>query len=188
MEPTPTAPDASDAPSFDAFVSYSHHDSAVARGVQRGLGAIGRRFGQLHALRVFRDSTDLTASPDLWGKVTAAMDTSRYLVVVLSPKAASSRWVDKELSYWLDRKGPRAPVPGHRRRNRGMGRLEWMFRSSTIDRSARAADQARGPSCATLLRGRQRGWPVGSSGAGVPGARHRSGRAHPGKGEIRARR
>ena len=106
MEPTPAAPEASDAPSFDAFLSYSHHDSAVARGVQRGLGAIGRRFGQLHALRVFRDSTDLTASPDLWGKVTAAMDTSRYLVVVLSPKAASSRWVDKELSYWLDRKGP----------------------------------------------------------------------------------
>ena len=106
MAPKPAAPEAPGGFSFDAFLSYSHQDSAPARGVQRGLASIGRRFGQLRALRVFRDSTDLTASPDLWEKAAAAMDASRHMVVKLSPKAASSRWVDKELSYWLDRKGP----------------------------------------------------------------------------------
>src|SRR6478609_8139263 len=71
-----------------------------------GLHRIGRRVGQLRALRVFRDSTDLTASPDLWGKVTEAMDRSRYLIVVLSPHAAASKWVNKEVSYWLHHRGP----------------------------------------------------------------------------------
>jgi hypothetical protein len=35
---------------------------------------IGRPMGRSHALRVFRDSTDLTASPDLWGKVAETME------------------------------------------------------------------------------------------------------------------
>ena len=75
-------------------------------GIQRGLHRIGRRMGQLHALRVFRDSTDLTASPDLWGKVTEAMDRSRYMIVVLSPHAVASTWVNKEVAYWLEHRGP----------------------------------------------------------------------------------
>ena len=67
---------------------------------------IGRRMGQLNALRVFRDTTDLAANPNLWGKVTDAMDRSRYLVVVLSPRAAASEWVNKEVGYWLEHRGP----------------------------------------------------------------------------------
>ena len=57
---------------YDAFLSYDHDDRPVAYGIQRGLHHIGRRIGQLRALRVFRDSTDLTASADLWGKVLGA--------------------------------------------------------------------------------------------------------------------
>ena len=59
---------------YDAFLSYDHDDRPVAPGIHRGLHRIGRRVGRLHALRVFRDSTDLSANPDLWGKVTEAMD------------------------------------------------------------------------------------------------------------------
>ena len=91
---------------YDAFLSYSHHDDAVAAGIQKGLHRIGRRMGQLNALRVFRDTTDLAANPDLWGKVTDAMDRSRYLIVVLSPRAAASEWVNKEVAYWLEQRGP----------------------------------------------------------------------------------
>ena len=53
---------------YDAFLSYSHRDEAVAAGIQKGLHRIGRRVGQLNALRVFRDTTDLAANPNLWGK------------------------------------------------------------------------------------------------------------------------
>ena len=91
---------------YDAFISYDHDDRPVAHGIQRGLHRIGRRVGQLHALRVFRDSTDLTASPDLWGKVTEAMDRSRYMIAVLSPTRPPRHWVNKEVAYWLEHRGP----------------------------------------------------------------------------------
>ncbi|MGS2808425.1 toll/interleukin-1 receptor domain-containing protein [Nocardia sp. MW-W600-9] len=91
---------------YDAFLSYSHADRAIAAGIQRGLHRIGRRVGRLHALRVFRDATDLTASPDLWGKVAEAMDQARYCIVVLSQHSAASAWVDREIGYWLRTRGP----------------------------------------------------------------------------------
>ena len=109
---------------YDAFISYDHDDRPVAQGIQRGLHRIGRRMGQLRALRVFRDSTDLTASPDLWGKVTEAMDRSRYLIAVLSPHAVASKWVNKEVAYWLQRRGPDQLmfVRGRRAARLGRGR------------------------------------------------------------------
>ncbi|MFV8310659.1 TIR domain-containing protein [Mycobacteroides chelonae] len=90
---------------YDAFLSYSRADTPVAEGIQKGLHTIGRKLGRLHALRVFRDKTDLAASPSLWAKLTEALDKSRYLVVVLSPNSASSEWVNKEIDYWLTHRG-----------------------------------------------------------------------------------
>src|ERR1700755_2409500 len=94
-------PDSGASWSFDAFLSYSRADRAAATGVQRGLKRVGRRWGQLSALRVFRDDTDLEVSPDLWGKLADSLDRARYLVVVLSPAAAQSHWVHQEVTYWL---------------------------------------------------------------------------------------
>ena len=90
---------------YDAFLSYTHRDRSVATGVQRCLHQIGRRMGQLRALRVFRDDTNLEVSPDLWGKITEALDRSRFLIVVVSPLAAQSFWVNKEIEYWLQHRG-----------------------------------------------------------------------------------
>jgi len=91
---------------YDAFLSYNHQDEAVAAGIHKGLHRIGRRMGRLNALRVFRDTTEMAANTDLWGKVTDAMDRSRYLIVVLSPRAAASEWVNKEVAHWLKGRGP----------------------------------------------------------------------------------
>src|SRR6202453_5513874 len=90
---------------YDAFLSYTHDDRQVVSGIQKGLHRIGRRMGQLRALRVFRDDTDLTASPNLWGRITDGLDRSRFFIVTLSPGAAQSYWVNQEISYWLDRRG-----------------------------------------------------------------------------------
>lgn len=90
---------------YDAFLSYSRADTAVAEGIQKGLHKIGRKMGRLHALRVFRDKTDLAASPSLWDKLQNALDRSRYLIVVLSPNSAGSEWVNKEVEYWLTHRG-----------------------------------------------------------------------------------
>jgi WD40 repeat protein len=90
---------------YDAFLSYAHHDRQVTTAIQKGLHQIGRRVGQLRALRVFRDDTNLTASPDLWGKITEALDRSGYMIVVLSPQSAASHWVNEEIRYWLQHRG-----------------------------------------------------------------------------------
>lgn len=75
--------------------------------VQDALHRIGRRFGQRRALRVFRDDTNLEVSQDLWGKITEAMHHARFMVVVLSPGAARSKWVNAEVEHWIkQRNGP----------------------------------------------------------------------------------
>ena len=37
---------------YDAFLSYAHRDKDVTSAIQKGLHQIGRRVGQLRALRV----------------------------------------------------------------------------------------------------------------------------------------
>src|SRR5271166_5406420 len=91
---------------YDAFLSYAHRDTQVTTAIQKGLHRIGRRPGKLRALRVFRDDTNLTATPHLWGKITEAMDSARFMIVVLSPQSAASYWVNKEVSYWLEHRDP----------------------------------------------------------------------------------
>ena len=80
-----------------------------------GLHRIARRVGQLNALRVFRDTTDLSANPNLWGRVvTDAMDRSRYLIVVLSPRAAGSEWSTGWVSPEISANGMAGMVARHR--------------------------------------------------------------------------
>src|ERR1700733_7829746 len=116
------------APEYDAFLSYTHRDRPIAGGIQKGLHQIGRRLGQLRALRVFRDDTNLEVAPDLWGKITEAMDRSRFLVVVLSPGAAGSYWVNQEVSYWLSRRGREQLLLVL-----GFGRLVWARERARFD-------------------------------------------------------
>ena len=90
---------------YDAFLSYAHRDNDVTSAIQKGLHQIGRRVGQLRALRVFRDTTNLEANPDLWAKISEALGGSRFMIVVLSPQSAASHWVDEEVNYWLKHHG-----------------------------------------------------------------------------------
>src|SRR6478609_7698303 len=87
---------------YDAFISYSHSaDGQLAPALQTGLQRLGRPWNRRRALRVFRDETGLTPNPHLWASIASALDESEWLLLLLSPEAATSKWVDAELEHWL---------------------------------------------------------------------------------------
>jgi hypothetical protein len=93
---------------YAAFISYSHADHAVARWLHRGLetyrlpkvlvgtespfGAVPRQLPS-----VFRDRDELPASGDLGAELRAALANSRFQIVICSPHAAASKWVNEEI-------------------------------------------------------------------------------------------
>jgi hypothetical protein len=92
-------------PGYDAFISYSHAvDGKLAPSLQTGLQRFAKPWYRLRAMRVFRDQTNLSASPHLWNSIQEALDSSRYFILLASPEAARSEWVEKEVGYWLDHK------------------------------------------------------------------------------------
>jgi WD40 repeat protein len=98
---------------YDAFISYSHtsRSTAVALGLQRGLERFARPWYRRRAARVFRDTTDLSVSPQLWADIQHALARSRWFVLLASPQAAGSRWVDKELGWWLEHRPAEQILP-----------------------------------------------------------------------------
>ncbi|RWE79575.1 TIR domain-containing protein [Mesorhizobium sp.] len=87
---------------YDAFISYRHSKSQIdiARALQRGLHTLAKPWYRMRALHLYRDETNLSAEPNMWETIKRALDNSRYLILLASPKAASSEWVRKELEYW----------------------------------------------------------------------------------------
>jgi WD40 repeat protein len=94
---------------YNAFISYSHGaDRGLAAALEHGLKRFAKPWYQRQALRIFRDQTDLSAAPQLWTLIKQALDDSEFLILLASPGAAKSPWVDRELAYWLESKGPQS--------------------------------------------------------------------------------
>src|SRR5215813_14402426 len=93
-------------PIYDAFISYSHaKDKPIATALQSVVQRLGKPWYRRRALRVFRDDTSLAASPKLWAAIEEALVQSRFLILLASPEAAASQWVDNEVEYWVKHKG-----------------------------------------------------------------------------------
>ena len=52
-------------------------------------------------MRVFRDQTNLATSPGLWTAIESALREAEFFLYMASPAAAQSRWVQKEVDWWL---------------------------------------------------------------------------------------
>lgn len=93
---------------YSAFISYNHRDERWARWLHRELEryrlpkklkdretAVGRVADRLPP--VFRDRDELAASADLGEAVKAALADAATLIVLCSPAAVASRWVNEEI-------------------------------------------------------------------------------------------
>jgi tetratricopeptide (TPR) repeat protein len=91
---------------YDAFVSYSHaEDKPIAAALQSVIQKLGKPWYHRRALRLFRDDTSLAATPHLWPTIVQALGQSRFFILLASPEAAASKWVDREVSHWLEHGG-----------------------------------------------------------------------------------
>jgi tetratricopeptide (TPR) repeat protein len=92
-----------------AFLSYSHQDSAIADWLHEELEEFKvppRLVGKLtdqgpvpkRLAPIFRDRHELAAAHDLGEEIEEAIAGSRFLIVLCSPAAAKSRWIDQEIA------------------------------------------------------------------------------------------
>lgn len=97
---------------YRAFISYRHLplDAAVAQKLhtrleQHVLPRELRTGGQRKLGRVFRDLNDLPLTHDLSENIREALDESENLIVVCSPQTPASKWVQREIEYFLEHHG-----------------------------------------------------------------------------------
>lgn len=121
---------------YSAFISYNYRDVASARWLHRGIetyrvpdrlhGRAGR-FGPVAARLppVFRDRDELAASADLGDAIRQALAQAATLIVICSPAAVASRWVNEEIRVFT-----------------AMGRRD-AIRCLIVDGEPHAADPAR---------------------------------------------
>ncbi|MBD1547758.1 TIR domain-containing protein [Roseibium aggregatum] len=101
---------------YAGFISYSQKDKAWAKRIHRaleryrlpaGLPEEKRKRNRLG--RFFRDDDELAGAPSLGAALEGAIDDAGALIVICSPNAAQSKWVDAEVRRFKQR-GPSARV------------------------------------------------------------------------------
>ena len=97
-------------PGFRAFLSYSHADAEIAAKLHHRLETYRlpsrlrdvEEGGADRLVPIFRDREDLPAADDLSESVKAALEVSDTLVVLCSPEAAASQWVNREIEAYRE--------------------------------------------------------------------------------------
>ncbi|KRA84457.1 toll/interleukin-1 receptor domain-containing protein [Altererythrobacter sp. Root672] len=101
---------------FRAFISYSHADASRAGWLHRAvesyrvpsrlvgkvteIGIVPRRL-----VPIFKDREELPAAGDLSREIEQALLSSEFLIVIASPSAAASRWVNEEIRLFKQHRG-----------------------------------------------------------------------------------
>ena len=107
-----TSSGAAGGPVYDAFLSYSHAaDELLAPRLQAGLQRFAKPWWKRRALRIFRDEASLSANPHLWSSITDALDNSGWFILLLSPHASESEWVNREVEYWVSNRDASRIIP-----------------------------------------------------------------------------
>ena len=94
---------------YFAFISYKHEDMRWAKWLQQQIetyrlpSIIRKQAPHLpkHIRPVFRDQTDISTGP-LLQNLRQELQDSRFLIVLCSPAAAKSEWVNREVQHFID--------------------------------------------------------------------------------------
>jgi len=88
-------------PRYNAFMSYSHAaDGRLAPALQSALHRFAKPWYRLRALRIFRDDASLSVDAALWSAIERSLATSDAFLLLASPEAAASTWVEREAGWW----------------------------------------------------------------------------------------
>ncbi len=100
---------------YAGFISYAHADEAVASRLHSALETYpipklkGTSIGGRDKLSpIFRDTAELTAHHSLSEKIQEAVEASRFLIVICSPTAKASHWVNEEIRLFRSLHGEEA--------------------------------------------------------------------------------
>lgn len=93
---------------YYAFISYKREDIKEAKRLQHALeyyrlpNQLRQEQPELpeYVRPVFRDMTDLEVG-ELSAQIHLALEQSHYLIVICSPRAAASKWVNDEVKYFI---------------------------------------------------------------------------------------
>lgn len=94
---------------YRAFISYSHEDEKWAAWLHRKLEQyrVPKRIIESEGLKanrltpIFRDREELGSASSLTNEIDEALADSEYLIVVCSPTAAKSHWVNIEIERYI---------------------------------------------------------------------------------------
>lgn len=92
---------------YTAFISYRHdkYDSFVAKTLHTEIEKFkipkGIKTARKNMGLVFRDEEELSTASDLSEEIRRALDHSEFLIVICSERTVQSKWVPKEIDYFL---------------------------------------------------------------------------------------
>ena len=127
---TPAPPRFATAPSFPTATPQARTSRAGSRSGCRPTPSLGGD----HARSTCSATKQIAAAPALWSRIADALDQSSHFILLASPNAAQSKWIKREIRYWL---GDQARAP-------------WMAPTSTRPSQSKtgtggdAADRANG--------------------------------------------
>ena len=94
---------------YEAFISYRHvePDMSVAKSLHRHLERFAippsvRENRRKKIGKVFRDQEELPNSPDLKRSIEIALEESKWLIVVATPRLLESKWCMREVDFFIE--------------------------------------------------------------------------------------